>query len=268
MSRKIVTVLIIGVFGSYALADTKIGSYVWSQLAFWKKEAEDSVGTKTTLRNIHYEIGQLDKDIDAVKGELAEANVNVRLLKKEVEELRRDVEVGEKSVRAHGEVVKAASDADKIQWGVRNVNYVEAKDLLYGEVKRHNDLKARLKAKENALVMQAQTRDRIEQHYTAMVEQKEELATALMELESEVRLAQVEQVNSKYQNDDTRMTRIKKSMADLRKRTMVQREKLNINKATERSPGTTQTVDEILAGLNNGAPAKGGIEEVKVIGKP
>ncbi len=269
MGKKIITVLIIGVVGAVALAGTKAGSYIRSQLASIQDDMEDSIDPNVELKRIRYEIGQLDKDIDTVKGELAEANVNVRVLKKEVEDCRKDVELTEKSVRMHGDVIKAASENDRIKWGVRQVSYVEAKDLLFNEVKRHNDLKARLKLKEAGLVSQAQTRDLIKQHFDAMVEQQEDLTTAVKDLEAEVRLAQVEQVNSKYQNDDTRMAKIKKSMGDLRKRTMIRREKLNINKTTaEHSPGATQTVNEILAGLNNGNAAKSGIEEVKVITKP
>ena len=154
MGKKIITVLIIGVVGAVALAGTKAGSYIRSQLASIQDDMEDSIDPNVELKRIRYEIGQLDKDIDTVKGELAEANVNVRVLKKEVEDCRKDVELTEKSVRMHGDVIKAASENDRIKWGVRQVSYVEAKDLLFNEVKRHNDLKARLKLKEAGLVSQ------------------------------------------------------------------------------------------------------------------
>jgi hypothetical protein len=270
MTKKILLILIIGIVGAAALANSKAGSYIRAQVAAWQDDVEDSIDPQVELRRIRFEIAQLDKDADAVKGDLAEANVNVRVLAKEVEELRKDVEVSDKSVRAHGDVMKVASESDKIQWGRRRaVTYGEAKDLLFQEVKRHNEMKARLKQKEAGLVAQSQTRDLIKQHFEAMIEQKDELTNAVQDLESEVRLAQVEQVNSKYQDDGTRMAKVKKSMADLRKRTLVRREKLNLNKSTaERNPGATLTVDEILGGLNNGGQVKSGVDEVKVIGKP
>jgi phage shock protein A len=268
MMKKLIAILIIGVIGAVALAGTKAGSYIRSQLFTAQEDIENSIEPNTEIRRIRFEIGQLDKDVDIVKGELAEANVNVRLLSREVEDLRKDVDLSEKSARVHGEAVKSASENDKLLWGNRQVGYAEAKDLLFAEVKRHNDLKARLHSKENALVSQSQTRDRIDQQFHAMMDQKDELTNNVMDLESEVRLAQVEQVNSKYQDDGTRMAKIKKSMADLRKRMLIQREKLSLNKTAEKSPAASRTVDEILSGLNNPGPAKGGVEEVKVIAKP
>ena len=56
---------------------------------------------------------------------------------------------------------------------------------------------------------QEQTRELIEQQLQEMLKQKDELASAVEEMEAELRLAKVEQIRSKHQNDGSRMAEIK-----------------------------------------------------------
>jgi hypothetical protein len=189
------------------------------------------------------------------------------LLKSEVDELRTEIKESDVSVRKHGDVLKAASSSDRIQWGYRTVGYVDAKELLQSEVKRHKDLKDRLKAREAALGSQEQTRELVEQQLQEMLKQKEELGVAVAEMEAAIKLAKVEQLRSKHQNDGTRMAEIKQSMEALRKRVMIQREKLNIDTKVNRSPVEDKSVEQILAEMD-GQPVKTKKvfgEEVKVV---
>jgi len=65
------------------------------------------------------------------------------------------------------------------------------------------------------------------------------------------------------------MAEIKSSLTDLRKRVMVQREKLRIADRYTKSPAADKSVDEILAGLDGKAEAKKAAgEEVKIVTKP
>ena len=165
-------------------------------------------------------------------------------------------------------MIKAASESDKIQWGFRTVGHNEAKELLMSEVQRHNDLKARFKSHEVALATQEQTREIIEQQLQEMLKQKDELYAAVGAMEADIKLAKVEQIRSKYQNDGSRMADVKSSLAELRKKILVQREKLKIHHNFDRSPAEGKSVDEILAGLDGNAPKKPAADEVKVIVRP
>lgn len=270
MLRKLFMLAVVGVVGAYIVSETKAGSHLKAWVNRQVTKMEKKVTPKQELDRIRHEVRQLDGDVEKVKGDLAESIVTVRLLRGEVEELRVAVKSSEEAVRKHGEVVKAATANDRIQWGVRTVGYVDAKDLLLGEVKRHNDLKARLNARESALSTQEQTRELIEQQLQEMLKQKDELASALDEMEAEIKLAEVEQLRSKHQNDGTRMADIKQSLKDLRKRVMVQREKLKLSDTYSKSPAADMDPDEILAGLDGAAPAtkKGSADEVKIVTKP
>lgn len=267
MIMKMVKIGVIGLLVAFVANETKAGSHFKAWLNQLGAKMEKKVTPEMELARIKNEVGQLDGDVDKVKGDLAEANVNVRLLRREIDDLRKDVKESESAVRKHGDVVKAASADDKIQWGFRTVSHVDAKELLMNEVKRHNDLKARLKAREQAVGTQEQTRDLVEQQLQEMLKQKDELTFAVAEMEAEIKMAKVEQIRSKYQNDGTRMGDIKSSLAELRKKVMVQREKLRITETYTKNPAADKSVDEILSGID-GVTAKAGPEEVKIVTKP
>ena len=59
------------------------------------------------------------------------------------------------------------------------------------------------------LAVRERTRDLAEQHLQALITQKAELEAAVIELEADIKLAKIEQVESKYQNDGTRMAEVK-----------------------------------------------------------
>jgi len=265
MCKKLFAIAIVGVIAVYALSETRAGSHVKAWVSRVGGKIENSVPPETELARIRHEVGQLNGDIDKVKGDLAEANVNVRLLRKEVDELRGAVKTSEATIRKSAEVLKAAHDGDQIQWGYRQVSFVNAKELLATDVRRHADLKGRLKNREQALATQEQTRDLVEQQLQEMMTQKEELTSAVAEMDAELKLAGVEQIRSKYQNDGTRMSEIKSSLAELRKRVMVQREKLRVTETYQRSPAAEKTVDQILGELDGNTVRSNESQEVKIV---
>ena len=81
--------------------------------------------------------------------------------------------------------------------------------------------------------------------------QKAELETAVTELDADIKIAKIEQVESKYQNDGTRMAEVKERLAKLRKRIEIQREKLRAGQAVRhQSSVENKSVDEIMAELD------------------
>jgi len=89
-----------------------------------------------------------------------------------------------------------------------------------------------------------------EQHLQALITQKAELETAVAELEADIKMVRVEQVQSKYQDDGTRMAQVKEDLSKLRKRIEVQREKLRLSKKFDTSSVENKSVDEIMAELD------------------
>lgn len=255
MLKKVFSIAVVGLIGIFVINETRAGDKFRSWVERMTKKYEKEQTPEQELARIKKEVALLDRDIDKVKSDLAESTVNVRLLKGEVDELRTEIKDGEVAVRKHGDTLKVASTSDRVQWGYRTVSYVDAKDLLQGEVRRHKEAKDRLKAREASLASQEETRELIELQLNEMIKQKEDLTVAVAEMEAAIKLAKVEQIRSKHQNDGTRMAEIKKSLAELKKRVMIQREKLNIDAKVQRSPSEDKSVEQILAEMD-GQPVK------------
>ena len=105
-------------------------------------------------------------------------------------------------------------------------------------------------------------RETLEKQLDTLKNQKKELAGAIDALEAEVNLLKLQQMESKYQCDNTRLSSIKESIRDMRKRIDIKREQLKLAPIVHEEKPTTATanrsVDEILAGLGNEAkPATG-----------
>jgi chromosome segregation ATPase len=261
MIKKLIAVAVVGLVGTYFVGETKFGSHIRAWFAHVGNKLEDSVTPETELARIKNEIGQLSGDIDKVKGKLAEEVVTCRLLQPKVEEERKAVKDSEVAVRKHGQVIEAASENSQIEWGNRKMNHATAKEALAAEVKGVNNRKARLKVAERELAGHESNRDLAEQELQQLMKQKDELASEASTIEGEINLAKVEQIRSKYQDDGTRMSEIKSSLAELHKRVMIQREKLQVSENYAKNPAADKSVNEILGGLDE-APV-----EVKVIDK-
>ena len=152
MIKKLIVIGVIGLVGAYIVGETKAGSHIRAWAGRVGSKLEASVTPEMELARIKNEIGQLDGDIDKVKGDLAEANVNARLLRREVEDLRKEVKESETAVRKHGEVIESRlGRTAKSSGGCEKSATPNAKELLMAEVKRHNDLKIRLKVQDQAL---------------------------------------------------------------------------------------------------------------------
>ena len=251
MIKKIIAISVVSVLGTFIISETLAGSHIRAWANRLGKKIEKEITPEMELDRIKNEVNDLDRDIDNVKGELADTNVTARLLQKEVEELRKEEKTAMAQVHSHGEILKAASENDKIQWGYRTVDYAEAKSLLAAEVHDFKLIRERLHHREVSLQAQLSSRELMEQQWKEMIKQKEELAAAVSEMETEIKLAKIEQIRSKHQNDGSRMAGIKNSLKDLRKRVMVQRERLVIDGKSDRRQLENRTVDEILGDMNN-----------------
>ena len=153
--------------------------------------------------------------------------------------------------RARGKMLKEAGASKLITWDSRPISYDRAKELLQAQVTSHKNVEKELKALETMLAVRERTRDLAEQHLQALVSQKSELEAAVTELEADIKVARIEQVQSKYQNDGTRMAQVKEDLAKLKKRIAVQREKLNLTKKFDPNSVENKSVDEILAELDS-----------------
>jgi chromosome segregation ATPase len=110
-------------------------------------------------------------------------------------------------------------------------------------------------------------RDTLEKQLDALKNQERELATAIDGLEAEVTALKLQQMESKYQTDDTRLSKIKEDIRALKTKIEIQREELKLLPGVFDTPATAtsnKSVDDIMAPLA-GAPAKSGEPTMPII---
>lgn len=250
MFKKILIVGAVGLLAAAVLTQTKVGhflSHKWNQA---EKHFESKIPPEEEIERIKGEVASLNKDIDKAKGELASENVEVRHLNSFVNDLRVRTEKSREAVEARGKSLKDAGDSKLVKWDGRSIDFNRAKESLAKEVANHKSLEKEYKANETMLAVREQTRTMAEQHLQALISQKAEMETAVVELEALIKQVKVEQVQSKYQDDGTRMAQVKEDLAKLRKRIEVQREKLNLSRKFDVNSVDNRSVDEILAELD------------------
>ncbi len=89
--------------------------------------------------------------------------------------------------------------------------------------------------------------------------QKRELTVAVDRLEAEYKRLQLQQIESKYQFDDTQLASVKQALKDLQKDIDIKRTKLKLapTVASEAgAPANNLSVDDILSPLSGGAKKK------------
>ncbi len=256
MFKKLLLVGVIAAVAVVGLRGTKFFGYAKQEVASWREAIDDQIPVEKKIAQMRKDVGALDKDIEKVKTELATAIVRVRDLTGETADMRVAVDAEQKAILARGEALKNALDGKPEKDGTVKVNAVsaaEAKDRLRRDVNLLKAKRTHLEGLEKALAQQERAKEILEKQFDEMRRQKEELKVQIDAVEAEYKALQLQQMESKYQTDDTRLAKIKESLRSLRNKLDVEKEKLNLTPKVHEAPVTSTTsaesVDDILAPL-------------------
>lgn len=249
MCKKIAVVGAAGLLIAAVLTQTHVRGYLRHQFDRADKYLESQVPPEEEVARIKTEVANLDKDIDRARGSVAEERVEAKLLKSRVAEKQTQVENSRAAVEALAKNLKESGSVKLIKIDSREVSFDRAKEMLQNRVIAHKTLEKEYDSLKTMLGVREKTRDLAEEHLQALVTQKAELEAAVTELDADIKVAKIEQVKSKYQNDGSRMADIKESVAKLKKRIAVMREKLDLAKKYDSTNVEDKTVDQIMAEL-------------------
>jgi len=260
MIKKIAVLAAVGLVGAGVLSQTRLGSYIATLYHSAANSVQEAIPPEVELERVRYEIGQLAKDIEKTRGELATEKVAVRDLASEIEELRTELAQNEEVLRARGELLKKGDAL--VRYNGRNVSVDEAKELLRLDVQTANARKKDLLAKEKMLTIRVRNRGVVEKQLIALGHQKTELTTLVAEMEAELKLLRLEQTESKYaSNNGSRLSDIQTTLKEVKRRLAVDRETLHLATTLDDTVAASDlTVDQILEGL--------GESKTKAIDKP
>lgn len=216
---------------------------------------DDQVPVEKKIAAMRKETAKLDKDIDKVKNELAKEIVEVKELNGKVTETRAGVDAEHKLLAARGEQLKDATT--KVKYGNSTLSVPEANARLTKDVDALLKRKKALEGMEKQLAKREEMRDAIKKQLDSLVRQQQEMKFEIDAVEAEYKNLQLAQIESKYQQDDSRLAKIKDDLRKLKKDLDVQKEKLNmapIGRTDEVTTESGRTVDDNINLLNGTKP--------------
>jgi chromosome segregation ATPase len=251
MLKKLVILGIVGFVAVSAVKGSKIGSYIRSEFASWREEAESKIAPEREIARLRNEVKLLDKDIIKLVDQLARERVAVRELQEKADTLRAQQSKGKELLNARAAAIKNA--AEQVTFGNRKLSVPDAKADLEEGVRVFTANQKSLDAMDTAIGSRVKVKEGLEKQLDTMKAQKQELTAAIDSLEAELTALKLSQMESKYQTDDTRLAKIKEDIRGLRNRMEVEREKLKLLPAVFDSGSAkgsaNKSVDDIMAPL-------------------
>jgi chromosome segregation ATPase len=260
MLKKLVILGVVGFVAVAAFRGTKIGSYVRSEICSLREQAESSIPPEQEIARLRNEIKSLDKDLLTVVGQLAKEKVEIDELKEKADTLRTKQAQDKELLTARAEAIKKATE--NVVFGDRKLSVSAAKAELEAGVRRHTANQKSLDSMDGTIASRRKIKETLEQQLDTLKNQKTEMAAQVDTLEAELNALKLSQMESRYQTDDTRLSKIKEDIRALKTRMDIEREKLKLMpSALEPSSSSTssKSVDDIMAPLNGAA--KGTVHE-------
>jgi len=257
--KKLILVAVIGVLAVSAVRGSKWYSHIRSELAGAKEWAESKIPPEKEIARLRNEVKLLDKDLLTVVNQLARERVECNELKDRVAELRTRQAADKDLLQTRAAAIKTAeANAEtQVDFGSRKVALSAAKGDLEDGVRRYTSNQKSLEAMTLTLASRERIRDTLESQLVTLKTKKTEMSSEIDALEAEMTVLKLQQMENKYQTDDTRLAKIKESMRDLRKKLDIEREKLKLMPAALDGPAATtgtKSVDDIMAPLTTTGP--------------
>lgn len=220
MLRKIAIASVAVVAGLFILNSTHLGSYAKTAFHKIRSAAKEQIGIEFQLDAIKHEVAELIPDMQQQARSIAVKKVEVQSLREQIADIRNNFE----KQRDHVKVMNTA-----LKGGERRVSYngveMPAEKL---QARLDRDLAAckrcaeELKAKEQLLEAEEAQLEAAREQWAGMKSQKEQLEVQVAQLEAELKTLRVAQNRSNFQLDDSRLSRIKASLADVRNQMRVE----------------------------------------------
>ena len=263
MIKKLLVVAVVGGLAVAAVKGTKVWSYARTEVKSWREAAEDQVSPETEIVRLRGEVKNLDEDAIKIVKQLArlqsdQADLTTRektlsAKKSQVGELMASRET---ALRAAEAKAKAGESNVKVTFGDQEYSLANGRYRLKETVTEYVGIEKELTHVRMKTDSQQRIIDKLDRQRLEMNRLKTDLDSAIDELEVEVQALKLQQMESKYQTDDTRVAQIKESIAKQKKRLDVQRRELNLLQDTvvPSLSAPTESIDDIMAPVK-GKPA-------------
>lgn len=207
--------------GAFAvLSLTRVGSYAGTAWSKVKVTAQRQVPVEFEIERLRNEVGQLVPDMKKNRSMVAEEIVAIDNLRQEITFTRSNLD------KQKSDLLRMARDVEsgetQLVYGGRTYTVERIKDKLAKDLASFKRAETELKAREQMLDAKERSLDTAREQLATLMEQKQELEVAIAQLEAEAKTVKLAQTRSQFTFDDSRLSEIKRSLAELRTRLKVE----------------------------------------------
>jgi hypothetical protein len=220
MFKKIGIAALAVVAGMFILRSTHLGAYARTAWHKVRTSVKHEVPIEFQIDTIRQEVAQLMPDM----------RKNISLVARETIELQRLREqVNEVHAKLDNELDNVRVLRDRVQDGTATVSFngrsysaERAKDLLARKIAACETCRSELKAKEDLLEAREAGLEAEREKLAQMKSQKEQYEVQIAQMEAQLKTLRLTQARSSFQLDDSRLSRIKEMISEVRSAMQVQ----------------------------------------------
>jgi len=217
--KLVVTAIAVGA-GFFLLRSTHLGGYARTAWSKARESVQGQIPLEFQLESIRNEVTQLVPDMKQHISKMAAETVAVDGLREEVKDIREKLDGQKELVRAMTEELRNGKNQHVAFRGqsYSPVRFQEKVQIALLGAKQCSD---NLKAKEQLLEAKERGLEAAKAQLGSMRTQKSTLEVQIAQLEAELKTMRLSQVKSEFQLDDSRLSHIKASLAEVRNRMKV-----------------------------------------------
>lgn len=250
--KKLLYVGLAALVTVYAVKHSSLGSLVKSKVTDVRTWADDQVPFEKKIEMLRIDVATLDKDIDTLNTALAVEVVDVEELKDVLAKKRANVKNEKETLVTRANKLKDTEQ--NVSVNEKSFSLANAKASLKRDVALHVRKSNELESLTKTLAHRETTRDQYQAQLVALKNQREELRVEVDALEAEYNELTLQEIENKYQRDDSRLSNIKERLAEMRKSLKVRKTKHDLE--TMDAQGITmsddsESVDQIISKLDS-----------------
>jgi len=169
---------------------------------------EKKVPPETQLKQIHVEIGNIDKDIKQHLGKLAAQEVEVERLETNLAAMKDQQLKLREDIAAMTKALDTKSENTNYTYNGKKYRQSELALKLESSVGTYEVRKSEIKTKDQLLTQKRQSLEASHQRISDMRAQKDKLRVAAADLERRIEILKMKQVNSPVDVDDTQVNKV------------------------------------------------------------
>lgn len=221
----LITAAVVG--GLLVASQTRLGDYAevyWSKLT---TRAQKQVPVEAQLERVKLQVEKLVPDMERNKGLLAEEYAAVKSLAKEIADTEEKLAKQLRGIQNMTEDLKTGKSTLVYDGKEYPAERIKAK--LTRDLDSYKACEESLASRKQVLAAREKTVETIKQQLAAMNEQKRDLEVQIAQMETELQSVKLAESRNKFQIDDTRLSDIKQSLADVQRQLEVRKNKVTVD---------------------------------------